>query len=63
MTDIEAILKKTLHLASKDGYQIATQLLRLTLRSLTITSSIEYRAIAEGYDRPTKDYLPIKVCV
>ena len=58
---LEPILEKTLHMASKDGYNLGCSILRNIFRALTLTFPIEYRAIPEGYDRPLKDYLSIKV--
>ena len=57
---IEAVLEKSLVMASKEGQGLATSLLRNVLRALTLTYPNEFRTVAEGYDRGVDEYLPIR---
>ena len=61
MDRLEPILKRSVHMANKEGYNFACSALCNLLRSLTSVVPINYRSIPEGYDRPTEEYLPIKV--
>lgn len=58
---IKAILRKSLRMKSKEGQASASIILRNLLRSLTAILSEDYRSIAEGYDRPLSDCLPIRL--
>ena len=57
---IEAVLEKSLVMASKEGQGLATSLLRNVLRALTLTYPNEFRTVAEGYDRGVAEYLPVR---
>ena len=52
LPSIEAVLQRSLLMASKEGQGLATSLLRNVLRALTLTYPNEFRSVAEGYDRP-----------
>ncbi|XP_035696564.1 proteasome activator complex subunit 4-like isoform X3 [Branchiostoma floridae] len=54
------VLKRTLHLTCKDGYQQAGLLLRHALRALTLIYPQEYRSMPFRFDRPLDEYLPIR---
>jgi len=56
---IEDILDDALHMVSREGYTLACSLIRNILRAMTITNPMDYRTIAEGYDRPLNEHLPI----
>ena len=53
------IIKITLHLKCVEGYELIGQLIRYTLRALTLHYPLDYRSTAESFDRPVTEYLPI----
>lgn len=55
------IIKITLHLKCVEGYELIGQLIRYTLRALTLHYPLDYRSTAESFDRPVTEYLPIHV--
>ena len=54
------VLDRALLLKAREGYQFAGAILNNLLRSLTTIYPTDYRSIAEGYDRPLSEYLPIR---
>lgn len=54
-------LQLTLHLKCVQGYELAAQLLRYILRALTLHYPLDYRSIADSFDRPVSEYLAINV--
>ncbi|KAG7462683.1 hypothetical protein MATL_G00187310 [Megalops atlanticus] len=59
-TQLVQILQLTLHLKCKQGYSLACNLLHHVLRSTALTYPTEYCSVPGGFQRPLKDYLPIK---
>ena len=59
--DIIDVLKATLHLKCKEGADLAGNLLRHTLKALTLLYTMDYRSSAEGWDKPMGEHLPIRV--
>eukprot|EP00057_Strongylocentrotus_purpuratus_P019391 XP_011673865.1 PREDICTED: proteasome activator complex subunit 4 isoform X2 [Strongylocentrotus purpuratus] len=57
---LKKVLKATLHLTSKKGYELSCQLLKHWLRAMCLMYPREYCSIAEGFDRPLTEYLPIR---
>lgn len=63
MAMLQRVLDRTLHLACREGYLSSSCILRHILSSLTSITPVEYRSVPGSFDRPIKDYLPIKVCI
>ncbi|KAK3093564.1 hypothetical protein FSP39_017345 [Pinctada imbricata] len=57
--DLLSVLSLTLHLKCIQGYELAGQLLRFVLRALTLHYPLDYKSIAESFDRPVTEYLAI----
>ena len=55
------VLQLTLHLKCVQGYELAGQLMRHILRALTLYYPLDYRSIADSFDRPVSEYLAINV--
>lgn len=55
------VLQLTLHLKCVQGYELAAQLMRYILRALTLHYPLDYRSIADSFDRPVTEYLAINV--
>lgn len=53
------VLQLTLHLKCVQGYELAAQLMRYILRALTLHYPLDYRSIADSFDRPVTEYLAI----
>ncbi|VDI21300.1 proteasome activator subunit 4 [Mytilus galloprovincialis] len=53
------IIELTIHLKCVEGYELTGQLIRYTLRALTLHYPLDYKSIAESFDRPVTEYLPI----
>ncbi len=62
VSSLEPVLDRTLLMANNDGHHFACSIIRNVLRALTLTYPNELRSVADGYDRPIKEYLPIR-CV
>ncbi|KAJ8309114.1 hypothetical protein KUTeg_013988 [Tegillarca granosa] len=54
------VITMTLHLKCIQGYELAGQLLRFTLRALTLHYPLDYKNISESFDRPFEEYLAIR---
>ncbi|XP_071961962.1 proteasome activator complex subunit 4-like [Antedon mediterranea] len=54
------VLRATLHLRCKQGYQLASTVLKYFLKAMTIIYPLEYCSNAEGLSRPISEYLPIR---
>ncbi|KAL4641227.1 proteasome activator complex subunit 4 [Arapaima gigas] len=59
-TQLVQILQLTLHLKCKQGYSLACNLLHHILRSTALIYPTDYCSVPGGFQRPLKDYLPIK---
>ncbi|XP_021936150.1 proteasome activator complex subunit 4B-like isoform X2 [Zootermopsis nevadensis] len=57
---LQQVMDRTLHLTCREGYLSSSCILRHVLSSLTSVTPVDYRSIAGSFDRPVKDYLPIK---
>eukprot|EP00094_Tigriopus_californicus_P000230 TCALIF_00223-PA protein Name:"Similar to psme4 Proteasome activator complex subunit 4 (Xenopus laevis)" AED:0.06 eAED:0.06 QI:66/0.84/0.71/1/0.84/0.85/14/306/1826 len=57
---VEKILQQTLHIKNKDGRQLVMSMLKNVMTVLTSLSVLDHRSIPEGYDRPLKEFLPIR---
>ncbi|XP_062621766.1 LOW QUALITY PROTEIN: proteasome activator complex subunit 4B-like [Saccostrea cucullata] len=53
------VLQMTLHLKCVQGYELSCQLMRYTLRALTLHFPLDYRSVAGSFDRPVSEYLAI----
>ncbi|XP_013404552.1 proteasome activator complex subunit 4 [Lingula anatina] len=58
--DLLHILKKSLHLTSKPGYELARNLLTHLLKALTLIYTVDYRSVTKDWDAPLAEYLPIR---
>ncbi|PIK56150.1 putative proteasome activator complex subunit 4 isoform X2 [Apostichopus japonicus] len=54
------VLEHSLHLTCKEGYQRGCYIFKNFLLTLTETYPKEHRSVAEGFDRPLEEYLPIR---
>jgi hypothetical protein len=63
MAMLQQVMDRTLHLACREGYLSSSCILRHILSSLTSITPLEYCSVPGSFDRPIKDYLPIKVCI
>eukprot|EP00095_Tigriopus_kingsejongensis_P000186 maker-scaffold41_size498431-snap-gene-0.12 protein:Tk00186 transcript:maker-scaffold41_size498431-snap-gene-0.12-mRNA-1 annotation:"proteasome activator complex subunit 4" len=57
---VETILHQTLHIKNKDGRLLAVSMLKNLLHSITALNMTDFRSVPEGYDRPLKEFLPIR---
>ncbi|XP_072167902.1 proteasome activator complex subunit 4-like [Diadema setosum] len=55
-----SVLKATLHVTCKAGYDLACQLLKNWLRAMSLSYPREFCSVAKGFDRPLTEYLPIR---
>ena len=55
------VLGHVLQLKCVHGYELAGQLLRFTLRALTLEYILNFQSLAGSYDRPVSEYLAIRV--
>ena len=55
------VLGHVLQLKCVHGYELAGQLLRFTLRALTLEFILNFQSVAGSYDRPVSEYLAIRV--
>ncbi|XP_033120997.1 proteasome activator complex subunit 4-like [Anneissia japonica] len=54
------VLRSTLHLRCKQGYELACNVLKYFLKAMTILYPLEYCSNAEGLGKPISEYLPIR---
>lgn len=54
------VLDRALQLKAREGYLSAGAIMNNLLKSLTTIYPTDYRSVAEGYDRPLSEYLPIR---
>lgn len=54
------VLDRALLLKAREGYLFAGAILNNLLKSITTIYPTDYRSVAEGYDRPLSEYLPIR---
>ncbi|XP_059159046.1 proteasome activator complex subunit 4B-like [Physella acuta] len=59
-SELLSVLDKTLQLKCIQGYEMAGQLLKHLLKSLTQVYPLEFRSVAYNFDKPYSEYLPIK---
>ncbi|CAG2057001.1 unnamed protein product [Timema podura] len=57
---ISKVLDRTLHLTCREGYRLATCLLRNLLSGLSSIVPLDYRSLPHPFDKPVKEYLPIR---
>lgn len=57
---ISQVLKRTLHLKSREGYHLAGSVVRYLLKYLGMTMPSEYRSLPHPWDVPLADSLPIR---
>nr|CAD7425108.1 unnamed protein product [Timema monikensis] len=57
---ISKVLNRTLHLTCREGYRLATCLLRNLLSGLSSIVPLDYRSLPHPLDKPVKEYLPIR---
>ena len=55
------VLGHVLKLKCVHGYELAGQLLRFTLRALTLEYVLNFQSVAGSYDRPVSEYVAIRV--
>lgn len=55
------IIQLTAHLKCVEGYELIGQLIRYTLRALTLQYPLDYKSINGSFDRPVTEYLAIHV--
>ncbi|XP_013086715.2 proteasome activator complex subunit 4-like [Biomphalaria glabrata] len=58
-SELVEVLRHTLKFKSIQGYEIAGQLLKYVLRSLTQIYPLEFRSVDKDFDRPLNEYLPL----
>lgn len=58
---LERILDRTLHMTCKEGFTLASQMLRHMLSIISRTWPKEYRSSTVDYDKHVSEYLPIRV--
>jgi hypothetical protein len=58
---LQQVMDCTLHLTCREGYLSASSVLLHVLSSLTSVAAVEYRSVPGSFNKPIKDYLPIKV--
>ena len=55
------VVQTTLKLKCVQAYEMAGQMLRFLLRSLTQIYPLEFRSVEQDFDQPFTEYLPIRV--
>lgn len=60
MAMLQRVMDRTLHLKCREGYLSSGSILHHVLASLTSVTPVEYRSVPGSFNKPIKDYLPVK---
>jgi hypothetical protein len=61
MATLQLVMDRMLHLTCREGYLSSGSILHHVLSSLASVTPVEYRCVPGSFNKPIKDYLPIKV--